>query len=390
MGTFAVFVGRRSRRAVVLVGIGLAGAVLVACSGGTGADQAPDGQGAAAHVSLAPGFTVGCSDCGTSEQITPTVITLYADGRLVVLDRFEPFVRVFSPAGEAELAFGAPGQGPGELGGNVGGLNLPGVYLLPWQDGGISVLELMPVVLETFSSTGEFVRQETLDLPFAAPGAQAFSAATSTYFRHSYLPMSQQPDVIERCTVALQGDSRCEQISTASALTGTEPEGFRATLSLASTPSGELIVADAATYRLWLLDESGTVRREFGRDIPPPAKSAEQLEAEAAANRTRRERGQAEREIDPNRPYLSAGGLQVDGHGRIWTLTQRYTADEWVFDVFDGDGTFRNEVAVAATTVANGYQVTPFAAAGDHLAMIAEQPDGSARIDVYRIVETPR
>ena len=67
-------------------------------------------------------------------------------------------------------------------------------------------------------------------------------------------------------------------------------------------------------------------------------------------------------------------------------LTQRYTADEWTFDVLDADGTFLNEVSIDALTVSDDYQVTPFIVAGDRLAALANQPDGSARIVLYRVV----
>ena len=60
-------------------------------------DPAPDDPAEAAHtpIALEPIASIGCADCDGPELITPTVLTLLDDGRLVVLDRFEPFVRVF-------------------------------------------------------------------------------------------------------------------------------------------------------------------------------------------------------------------------------------------------------------------------------------------------------
>lgn len=50
-----------------------------------------------------------------------------------------------SRPGDLELAFGNKGQGPGELGTDTGGdMYFSGVYLLPWPDGSLSVLELIP------------------------------------------------------------------------------------------------------------------------------------------------------------------------------------------------------------------------------------------------------
>ncbi|MGD8330610.1 MAG: hypothetical protein PVJ49_14345 [Acidobacteriota bacterium] len=365
----------------------MSGAIVGGC-GGTGAAGDAEKDAASPTIALEPVATIGCADCAGPELITPTVISLLEDGRLAVLDRYEPFVRIFGPGGQPELSFGSRGQGPGELGSEMGGMYFSGAYLLPWPDGELSVLELMPAVLETFSASGEFLRQETLDLPFAAPGAQAFAPSTGTYFRHSYLPTSEEPDVIERCIIDVNGGSECAQITTAIALTGAAPEGFRAVLAAAATPSGELVIADTATYRLWVLDGDGNAVRQFGRDIPPPPKSAEQLEAEREANRARLESGREEREIDPSRPYIVRSGIQVDGSDRIWVLTQRYTADEWVFDVLDAEGAFLNEVRTEALTAMDGYQITPFAITGDRLAVVSNQADGSARIDVYRIVES--
>jgi len=246
----------------------------------------------------------------------------------------------------------------------------------------------MPAVVETFTPDGAFLRRETLELPMAAPGAQAFAPGSGTYFRHAYVPVSDLPDVIERCVINVAGGSDCGQLTTATTLTGTAPEGFRATFSTAVTPQGQLVVADAATYRLWVLNDTGTVVRRFGRDIPLPLKSEVELEAERAANRERVEAGRPEREIAPHRAHIAAAGLQVDGAGRIWVLTQRYTPDTWVFDVLDADGTFLNEVSIDALTLPDGNQITPFVVAGDRLAAISNQPDGSARINVYRVVES--
>jgi len=116
-----------------------------------------------ATLSLELITTIGCSECDGAEQITPTVIALLHGGRLAVLDRYEPFVRIFGSDGEPETSFGSPGQGPGELGNNLGGMYLPGVYLLPWPGGELSVVELMPAVVETFAPDGTFLNEVSID-----------------------------------------------------------------------------------------------------------------------------------------------------------------------------------------------------------------------------------
>lgn len=377
----------RGRAAALIFPLLVVGLLVGGCRGVDPDVERPATDDTGTRIALEPAAAVGCSDCGTDAQITPTVITLLEDGGVVVLDRFEPFVRIFTADGQPSTSFGSPGQGPGELGTNTGGMYFPGIHLLPWPDGTLSVLELIPPVLETFTADGTFEQQDTLDLPMSAhASSQAFAPATGTYFRHSFNVLSDDPDIIERCVIDPGAASDCGQLITATALTGVAPEGRRASLSLATTPRGELIVADAATYRLWLLDPSGDVSREFGRDIPPPPKSEDQLQAEREANRQRLESGRDERQIDPDRPHIAASGLQVDGAGRIWVLTQRYTETSWVLDVLDESGTFLNEVVLEAATVLDGYQITPFAVSGDRLAILANQPDGSARIEVFRIV----
>jgi len=364
----------------------LSGVLASGCRGGGVADETTGLPVPRSTISLELIATIGCADCDGPEQITPTAMALFDDGRLAVLDRYAPFVRIFAPDGEFLRSFGSPGQGPGELGNDVGGMYFAGVFLLPWPSGELSVLELMPAVVETFSAGGKPLWQQALELPMAAPAAQAFAPGTGTYFRHSYLPLSDLPDVIERCVIDPAGDAECGQLMTATELTGTPPEGARAGLAAAATPQGDLVVADLGTYRLWVLNAEGEVVRQFGRDIPPPPKSQEELEAERAANRQRRERGREEREIDPDRPHISPAGVQVDGAGRVWTRTMRYTTDSTVFDVFDDSGIFLHEISLPVPTLLDPNQITPFVAVGDRLAAIEPRPDGSARINVYRIV----
>ncbi len=368
---------------------------IAACSGASEAEDPAAASAGGGSVEEAAGASVpslelvtriGCADCGDARQLTPTVIALFDDGKLAVLDRYEPFVRVFDAEGEPLRSFGAPGQGPGELGNDVGGMYFAGVYLLPWPDGRLSVLELMPAVLETFAADGAFVEREQLDLPFGSPRAQAFSSATGRYFRSSFVPTTDEPEVILKCDIEQAGESDCGHVVNTRELLGPSPDGSRAFLAFGATAAGELVVADTATYRLRVVDAEGNVVREFGRDTAPPPKSAAELETEREANRVRRERGRLEREIDPNRGYIAPSGLQVDGAGRTWVLTMRYTDTTSVFDVFQPDGTYLGEVVLEIPTTFNPNGITPFVTAGDRLAVMTDLADGTAVVYVYRIV----
>lgn len=358
---------------------------------GCGSSETPEKSEPSAEttpVSLEIVATIGCADCDDASAITPTVLALLGGGRVAVLDRYEPFVRIFDATGELERAFGNKGQGPGELGTDIAGsMYFSGVYMLPWPDGSLSVLELVPAALETFTADGTFREQHTLDLPFAAPSAQAFAPGAAIYFRYSLVPASPKPDMIQRCTINLGAASECGDFA--------DPESFmepaegrnRSRVAMAATADGGLLVAGTDTYRIWALGTDGAVVTSHTRAIARPQKSDEELAAERAANEARQARGLRNREIDASRGHIAAAGLQVDGAGRIWVLTQRHASNDSVFDVLDVDGNFLQEITVASMIRFDGYQITPFVAAGSRLAALALQPDGSTRVDIYEIVE---
>ena len=330
---------------------------------------------------------IGCADCDDGTALTPAVIQFLADGRLAVLDRFEPFVRIFGAKGQLELAFGNKGQGPGELGIDTGGgMYFSGIYLFPWPDGSLSVLELIPPVLETFAVDGRHVAQETLDLPFASPSAQAYAEEPRSYFRLAFVPMSDAPEMIQRCVFDAGVAPACGDFIAPTAFIDTAEADDRSMLAIAATQTGRLVVAETGTYRVWVLDTDATVVREFARDIPMPQKSEQELGAERAANDAAIARGLRAREIETHRGHIAPAGLQVDGAGRLWVLTQRYGPETSVFDVIDAEGNLLNEVTVDARIRFDGYQVTPFAVAGMRLAAMTHQLDGSTRVNVYEIV----
>jgi len=85
------------------------------------------GYAAQQEGSAVPGLrlshTIGCGDCAGPESLSVLDIALREDGGVIVLNEFDPFVRVFDLAGELALTVGREGQGPGEL-------QLPGVLYL--------------------------------------------------------------------------------------------------------------------------------------------------------------------------------------------------------------------------------------------------------------------
>jgi len=332
---------------------------------------------------------LGCGDCEDERQLTPAVLALLDEGRVGVLDLYEPFVRVFGASGEVELAFGRKGQGPGEIGLATGAAYLPGAWMAANEHGGLTVVDALPWTLEIFDAAGAFVAQQRLDTPDGVPAGQASSVENGTYYQLSFAFMGgEASERITRCRLLTTPEPQCELFAAAAPFLAVGPPEARVGwLSIAATPDGGLVVANIAAYQIWVLDEDANVVLQTGRSIPRPAKSDAEIAREEAANQDRRVAGRAEREIDPQRGHIDSYGIQVDGAGRIWVLTQRYGDDTSVFDVFAADGTYLTELTVDAVIRRGPWNVTPFVAAGDRLAAITQQPDGNEFVYVYRIAQ---
>lgn len=139
-----------------------------------------------------------------------------------------------------------------------------GVYLLPWPDGSLSVLGLIPAAFETFGPGGSFRDQHIPDLPIAAPSAHAFSPATGSYFRLAKVPavVGDTADMIQRCVIEPGVGSECGDFADPSSFLDTEAARNRGALAIPATAHGKLVVADEQTYQMWILDD--TERRRSG------------------------------------------------------------------------------------------------------------------------------
>lgn len=345
----------------------------------------PETTQARAIPSLQPAGEIGCSNCGDARQVSPTAVALLDDGHVAVLDSWEPFVRIFDAAGDPVTTYGKLGQGPGEMGMSVGMARpIPGTWILP-HDGGVAVIDI-DTTLEVFDATGAFVAQHPLALP-SVPVDQAFDAATATYLRAGFDATAEgRGPGIGRCRFRGADGVACERFPgfesfLSEAADGGPPNVLFRTVAIGTTPAGGLVVADRATYRMWVIDAQGTVIVETGRDIPRLAKTDEEIQLE----RERRSGRPDALEIDPLRDHIERGGLGVDGDGRIWVLTQRWTETESVFDVFDESGEYLGEVAVAAPIRQGQWTVAPFFLRDDRLAAVIPQPDGSERVRLWEL-----
>ena len=332
---------------------------------------------------------IGCADCSDARAITPSALAFLDDGRLASLDRYEPFVRIFRADGDLDVSFGAKGQGPGDIGSDGGaGTWMAGIFLLPEPGGGVSVANPIPPTFDSFDASGTFVSKTLLDLPNAIPQSQAFSLAERTYYRYTFNPMDPSRRMLERCTLSSNAAPVCGSfVDPGSIITPVYPAPSpvrRIPPALATTPSGELVVADPVTYRIWVLDRNGEVIVEARRDIPRREKTAAEIQREETFNQ--RQPPGRRRQIDKLRTHFERAGVQVDGRGRIWVLTNRYGETDSLFDVFTGDGTFLGERGIDTVVRAGPWHVTPFVVSADRLAVITGSADGNSFIEVYRIV----
>jgi hypothetical protein len=354
-----------------------------ACDGRGSASQPPAPAPAVAleHIS-----TIGCADCDDERQVTPVALAVLDDQRIAVLDGFEPFVRVFGIDGALRQSYGSKGQGPGELGMALPPAGyLPGMWLFGNDLGGVTVLDIMPFSLEAFDAEGNFVDSTDTGMAMAVPTAQAFDPQTQTYYRIAFtMGPGGGSRRITRCRFPAVGEAGCETFADPDLFLQGEgmPGDSLGSLVLAATPEGSLVVGNAGSYEIWVVNEQGEIIARGGRDLPLPRKSAAEIQAE---RQRFADAGLPEREIDPNRWHIADYGLQVDGDGRIWVLTGRYGDDDSVFDVFAADGTFIGEVAIDAAVRRTNNLIALFIARGDLLAAAAQRPDGNQEIRLYRI-----
>jgi hypothetical protein len=372
----------------------LLAAIVAAAGGASLAPAAPPEYEQTTAIGLETRFRIGCADCGDTRQLTPTSLAFLDDGALAVLDSYEPFVRVFDAVGEPVVAFGRAGPGPAEMGVDGGSRWIPALWLFGMPGGGVAVLDPLRPLLKVFDADGAHVGQQPLNLAIRVPNAQAFDPETRTYFRLGFAPVTGSR-MISRCLLDAPGGPECDDFLEPDAFLRDEMEpGAGAApprLELGASPRGELLIADPAGYRIWMLDGNVEVVLRAGRSVSGTEKTAAELAGEEEMNQRLVAAGRRPRPIDPLRTPLAQAGVQVDGVERIWVLTQRHTGDNTIFDVFGGDGAYLTEVTVDAVIRRGSWHVgNTFIIAGRRLAAITQQPDGSEAVQVWEIIDAAR
>lgn len=377
--------GSRGLVAAVALLLSVSGAIVGGC-GGTGAAGVAEQGAGSPTIALEPVATIGCADCAGPELITPMGVALLPGERIVVLDRYEPYIRVFTFDGEIVRAFGAQGQGPGELGG--ASPRIPAAWVLSYPGVGPAVIGVFPTALMIYRTDGAFVRQEPLDLRGAVPVAQAFNRQAMVYFRLGFDVTAGGDDAIERCELEPPSEAHCERLALPSEFISV-PDNPRApnagldTLELAAALNGDLVVADTKLYRMWRLHGNGDILWRQQHEAPRAPKTDAELErdrANAAAF------GLSTQDVDPLRDHIEREGMHFDGEGRLWVLTRRHQGLESVFDVFDGDGNPLAEISLAAAIRRVAHTIAPLVIDEDQMVAIVQHAGGNETIAIYRIV----
>jgi hypothetical protein len=332
----------------------------------------------------------GCLDCQGPELLSVLFLTVTSDGTVYVLDRYEPFVRVFDSRGELRHAFGVAGQGPGELGVDVQVEFLPGIAVYPRLDGSMLVHEAIPPTLTAFDAGGNFTEEVRLDIPVRIPRGSVWDAEAERVYLSSAYP--GEGSRIDRFDLAGQSTVPATTILS---LVDTfppieeEPPRPATPLSMALAPGGGIALGNPWTYRIRMFEPDGAHRRDIQRQIARPRKSDARMseERELLRQRAARSGGEVE-DPHPDASHFRHGALDFDDTGRLWVATNRGGDGNTVFDLFDRGGAYLGEVSLPASLEPGTDTLRAYALAGGLLVAVVVDPNGNHSIGVWRTVET--
>ena len=332
---------------------------------------------------------IGCLDCEGPKMLTVIYLTMDADGTIYVLDRYEPFVRLFDHQGEILRAFGEAGQGPGELGVDLQFEYLPGIAIYPWSEGSTLVHEALPQVLTAFDQAGVFSGELILDVSQRVPRNTAWDAARERLFMQSFIP-GEGPRV-DRFDFAGQTSAAATTILTLAEafplLVDDPTRPPTGPFSMALTADGEIALGDPWVYDIHVFAPSGDFQRLIHRDTERPRKNEVELseERERLAELAARAGIEVE-EPAPDKPHFGRGALDFDDAGRLWVGTYRGTEGETLFDLFSPAGDYLGEVNLPAELALSASSLRLYAVAGEHLAAVVADDSGNHGIGVWRVV----
>ena len=289
----------------------------------------------------------GCESCeGPLSFGRIETLALTADRRVVVVDRSEPYIRVFDSTGKPIRAFGRAGQGPAEL--------VTPVAASIAASGEIEVIDMMRRRLVRFGPTGED-RSATPLSGFANIGAFA------PHGGHAIAGISY-PGRPVLTLLRATGDKPTELLQAGQKDFPERPPGNIEALSVAVAPDGSFVVGDGrGAYLIRRYDPDGRPTGEIRRAIPRVRRTpgeiraeAEQRDARLAAMQRRMGRSASSvsrtalSSIPPERDWFDAYALRFDERGRLWVRVERAAPGRTLFDIFDSAGRYLGEVEVPA------------------------------------------
>jgi hypothetical protein len=259
------------------------------------------------------------------------------DGSIVLLDRAWSEIRVFTPEGEYARSIGGQGSGPGELNMTV---------FMGLSSGGRLFVSQRGAMNEFDFESGEWIGAMNLNAP---PPAAITGSTDSTFVAvdMAIVPEEGQLSIdisLSRFTDPYVTDVDYLQdrivLDNPADVTGFLLKGWEG-YAFDVDSLGNVFVAPYSTgeYLILGFTADGQEMLRIEREIPPVAKSAEEMAEEQAFVQTRCESmdmGPVTFTPDPDRRMIR--GLGVDGQGRIWAL--RGTCLDPVFDVYDQGGGF--------------------------------------------------
>jgi len=321
-------------------------------------------------------------------MLTVLYLTMTSEGTILVLDLYEPFVRVFDLHGEMLRAFGVAGQGPGELGIDIQLEYLPGIAVYPRSDGSVLVHEAIPPTLTAFDANGRFTEELRLEIPIRVPRGTAWDAASGRLFMLSFSP--GEGSRVDRFDFAGRTSTPATTVlllPDAFPPSDEEPPSPATPLSMAPTPNGGFAIGDPWRYLIRSFGAEGELEGQVEREIARPRKSAAELHEQREILRQRASRaGGAAEEPHPEVSHFGRGALEYDDGGRLWVATNRGNVGTTTFDVFDPTGTYLGEVSLPGILETGPYTLRSYDVAGGHLAVVMAEGDGNHRIGVWRVV----
>ena len=332
--------------------------------------------------------TFGCDDCGGTEQIQAYFVALSPTGRVLMVDGYEPFIRIFEPGGVPVASFGVKGEGPEGVGWSAGRY-WPPQALFPGPDGTVLVHDGMPSRIKRFSAAGEL--EANASMPQRVISGHAFDVDRQRLWTVSYSPLDGMAPRIDRYDDLTGPVTEPDLVLRNQEIfpLNREEDGRSAYPAIAATTEGGFVIGHSRLYLIRVFDENGVQVGEFGREIPRPQRSdGEMARVEGQSEQMAARFGRATLEPERELLHFTPDSFAYDRSGRLWVRTQRGRAEgsgRTIFDVFDAEGVFLQEVDVG---VAIDGPFNDFAIDAGLLVGIVEDELDNTTIKVWRIIES--